>query len=251
MTEKNIKDVLKEITVPIREEHKMETLKHMTEEYEQRRCYVREKKSFGKFIFLQVQKKMMGSIILQLTALIILLMIINRFYSEAEYVLSRHLSASLAVYSIIVAISSMPILGRAQHHNMIEVEAAAFLGRGKLTLIHMGIIFSDNVIFLGMAAFLTSHTMMEGAGYSIWHILLPYFLAGSGCVAIQRSAAVNLSFNYIIYGVALILGVVGISHLNPVIYGRTYYGAWMVLCIGVCVTFFYQVFKSLQNEINI
>lgn len=249
--ENDLSKAFKKTATEPRTQYKRQVIKTTSNVYVKKYSVRRERKRLGKFMFLQVQKKVCGSIILQGTFVAFFLAVVNRFYSEAEYLLSRHLTEMLGALAVLLVLFSMPFLGRARRYHMYEVEAATFVSTVRLTLIHLGIILVDNIIFIGGALLLTRNTLADGTYLNIFHILLPYLVACSGCIIIQRNSNhETAAVNYTIFGITLLALILGTGNINPKIYSVDYSLVWISFSIIAFVIFVFQIYQISYRDIR-
>lgn len=135
---------------------------------------------FSRFLVKQIGFTWRNLWILQGIFLMILRILLARFYRDA--IMPLHLIKILACLSILILISALPLLYRSVRYRMQEIEAASRFSGVRLLLARLIVIgIGDACLLAGIFITTVLKTILP-AGSVAFFLCFPFLLAGGGCL---------------------------------------------------------------------
>lgn len=229
----------------ISEEHLVQTMREARIAYQNRRN--RERIRYPAFLLRQV--RFVGAPVWLLQGF--LLLCAFWLFGLADIVSDfapRHLPVLLGCFSVFIAMTGIPFIGRSAQYKMLETEMATRISIPKLLLTRISIIGVGNVLLLIVSFLLASMKAELGAGSVALYLLLPYLIACCGCLFIQTYAHrgyqgfVSTSLCFSLTALLFVL-----YKAAPMVYEQASAPVWGALCAVCAALLIIGIYRLLDK----
>ncbi len=223
------------------ETHYHETLELIKQDMEGKKRTVR--RIDKRFLSGQLYRNSLPAGLIQM-AMLILIVALSGFsqgLTDSASVL-RHLPLMTGLFAVAAAMTGMFLLQRGRRCRAAEIEMAAYVSRNEVMIIHMIIFTVQNIVVAAVLYLMLRMRADISIRSYLVYTVLPYLLAGTGCLYIYRYVAEEYKDEISVIFAALLAALLfGADRFWPWIYQEVYLHVWAgislaaVLLAGYCI----------------
>lgn len=198
--------------------------------------------TFRNFLILQI-RFIAWKIWLQQGLVLVILSFIFTSFVKANFYDKRYIAILLCNLSIVILMTSIPLIQRSIYYQMHECESASYFSTARLLMAKLLIIGIGDIIMLGGLLLITIWSTYLNIGSALLYLILPFLLALCCYLYLLGHIPAKWFSSYCIGLCSLLyLCIVLLNRFVPVFFQQNFSIGWKI----VCLLFVFLCFSQLR-----